>query len=318
MNIKLLIGIIVLAILGYVSWNMLSDKSTVPETVTTTASYDVPEVNFLESYVLTDEEFGTKVTVTMVDGVRTMVSNALPNHEVGEFPNEGNPNTISEQEITNVFPLDPMYTGAGGFARQAGVALNGVKFEPQTAERLTCATGEVYSVEALEGYMDFGVDFNNAHVQPTGEYHYHGVAENLVSAFAEGDDPVLVGFAQDGFLIYSSPSNAYQPSYALKTEPRTGTDCTYVRPGLSIDEDLEGTFPDGSFVSDWEYVAGKGNLDECNGAEINGQYAYVLTDEYPYVPRCLNGEMTGEQGGDNQAGGPPVNGGERPARPPQQ
>jgi len=261
---------------------------------------DANTINYLGSYTILDAEHGTEVTVTVDEaaGTRTMVSNTLPNHDIGEFPNPGNPNTLSAQDRTNVFPLEPILTDEGRFARQAGMALNGVKFEPQTAERLTCATGEVYSVEALEGYLDFGVDSNNAHVQPTGEYHYHGVAQNLVNSFDQGDEPIHAGFAQDGFLIYYSKTGAYTPSMQLKTTPRTGANCVYERPGVSIDEDFAGTAPDGSFVSDWEYVDGSGNLDECNGTEINGQYAYVITNEYPYIPRCLKGEVAaGERGG---------------------
>lgn len=39
-----------------------------------------------------------KVTVTEQDGVRTIVSNGIPDHQPGKFPNRGNPNTISEQK----------------------------------------------------------------------------------------------------------------------------------------------------------------------------------------------------------------------------
>ena len=31
------------------------------------------------------------------------------------------------------------------------------------------------------------------------------------------------------------------------------------------------------------------NLDSCNGTAMNGEYIYVLTETFPYVPRCLNG-----------------------------
>jgi hypothetical protein len=78
-----------------------------------------------------------------------------------------------------------------------GVAVNGVKFEPETAETVACASGESYRVEALQDTDDLGFDFNNAHVQPTGEYHYHGVSQLLAEAADSGDDLVHVGFAAD-------------------------------------------------------------------------------------------------------------------------
>lgn len=105
---------------------------------------------YLESYTLIDEDFGTETTVTVGNGVRRMETNALPNHETGEFPNPANPNAIGAQDVSYALPLEPVYTGTARFARQPGVALNGVKFEPQTAERVTCDSGEVYSIEAFQ------------------------------------------------------------------------------------------------------------------------------------------------------------------------
>ncbi|HIE92891.1 MAG TPA: YHYH protein [Acidobacteria bacterium] len=206
---------------------------------------------YLGSYTLTDAEFGTEVTTTVEDGVRTIVCNALPDTETGEFPNDGNPNTITEQDNTYTFSAEPTYVGAVTSARTTGVAINGVKFEPGTAETITCDSGQVYRVEAIQGMYDLGLDFNNAHVQPTGEYHYHGVSELMVDVFDEGEDLVHVGFAADGFLMYYSTSGAYRSGYALSTEPRTGTGCvaSSALGGGAVD-DLEGTTPDGTFASD--------------------------------------------------------------------
>ena len=289
------------AILGEDSINLDTEKvvqDNTDDTLMVTSEY-------LGSYAISDPERGTEVVVTVDGDSRKIVSNTLPNHDVGTFPNEGNPNTMTAQAREWTLPLNPTFTGGAQWMREAGVAINGVKFEPQTAERFTCASGEVYSIEALEGFLDFGVDNNNAHVQPTGEYHYHGISQNLVDVSSQGADLVHIGFANDGFFIYYSPSNQYTPSYALKTDARTGTDCAYEKPGTLIEQEMEGTVPDGSFVSDWEYVEGKGDLDKCNGIEIGGQYAYVITDEYPYIPRCLNGEVENTGPGAGGQGGPP-------------
>ena len=46
---------------------------------------------------------------------------------------------------------------------------------------------------------------------------------------------------------------------------------------------------DGTFVQDYEYRAGTGELDECNGRQgvtpefPNGTYYYVLTDAFPFI-----------------------------------
>ena len=264
----------------------------------------------LGSYVLEDEEFGTMVTVTVDGATRTIETNALPDHETGEFPNQGNPNTISAQDLSYEFTTEPTYVGDATEVRTPGVAVNGVKFEPGTAETVSCDSGETYRVEALQGLYDLGLDFNNAHVQPTGEYHYHGVSELLADAYSTDEDLVHVGFAADGYLMYYSKSGAYESGYELSEELRSGTGCVGSTALRSGDIDIDGTSPDGTYTSDWVYSEDNGDLDECNGIEIDGEYAYLITDTYPYVSRCLNGEVneSGPGAGGPPPGGPPPGG----------
>ena len=67
----------------------------------------------------------------------------------------------------------------------------------------------------------------------------------------------------------------------------------------------------GAFTQDWEYVAGLGDLDECNGRfgttpEFpGGIYHYYTTDSYPYVQRCVKGslEFTESPAGARQGNG---------------
>ena len=49
-------------------------------------------------------------------------------------------------------------------------------------------------------------------MQPTGEYHYHGVSRLVAEVAGSGDDLVHVGFAANGYLIYYSTSGAYEPN----------------------------------------------------------------------------------------------------------
>jgi len=264
------------------------------------------DTGYLGSYELDDAEFGTQVTVTVEGTSRTIVTNALPDHETGDFPNSGNPNTIAAQDVTYAFTTEPTYIGDAVFAQVPGVAVNGVKFEPATAESVTCSSGETYRVEALQDVYDLGLDFNNAHVQPTGEYHYHGASALLADAYATDDDLVLVGFAADGFLMYYSKSGAYESGYQLSTAPRSGTDCTGSG-ALMVDTVIVGeTTPDGTYTSDWVWSSDAGDLDSCNGTEIDGTYAYVVTDDFPYISRCLNGDVVATGGpGAPPEGAPP-------------
>ncbi len=281
---------------------------TATSTPSATPSAEPTDVgsNYLGSYAIEDTGFGTEVNV-VVDSdakTRTIVSNALPNHEVGTFPNPGNPNTISAQDKSWTYPTAPNFLGTASFAREPGVAINGLKFEPGTAERATCEGGETHNIEAIQDVVDLGLDFNNAHVQPTGEYHYHGVSDLLVDLYDLEQDLVHVAFAADGHLIYYSKSGAYQSSYRLGQGDREGTNCSYTNGGSGAMTDF-GAVKDGSLTSDWDYDASYGQLDECNGITVDGQYIYLITNDYPYIPRCLMGAFAGSGPGGPPDGGPP-------------
>ena len=78
----------------------------------------------------------------------------------------------------------------------------------------------------------------------------------------------------------SSDIVTLKPSFQLKTgeRPKSDTD-----PGGEYD---------GTFVEDYEYVEDLGHLDECNGRtgvtpEFGETYYYVITDTWPYLPRCV-------------------------------
>lgn len=250
--------------------------------------------DYFASYTLKDDTYGTNTIVTVDSRNRTMVTNALPNHKTGEFPNQGNPNTISEQNQTYTFPVNPKYTGKAQWVIQPGVALNGVKFQPGTAEVVICDTGENYRVEGIQDVIDLGLDFNLAHVQPTGAYHYHGTPTSVIEGFDSGEDLVHIGFAQDGFPMYYSKNGLYKPSYKLLDGNREGEDCTYENPHNSMNISVDGHH-DGTYGSDFEYVEDFGDLDECNGIIIDGKYMYLVTNEFPYISRCLMGEVSQDE-----------------------
>ena len=271
----------------------IEDTTTPPITKTTHTHTDLQAGSYLGNYSISEVGFGTQTTVTVSDNTRTIVTNALPNHETGLFPNSGNPNTISAQSNRYEFPTNPAYRGAAVEVHVPGVAVNGVKFEPGTAETVTCVTGETYRVEGLQDTFNLGMDFNNAHVQPTGEYHYHGLSHLLAEVLDHsGGELVHVGFAADGYLIYISTTDIYKPSYQLTASLRTGSDCQVSLGGVrGPNKVVGGTAPDGTYTSDWEYLPGSGDLDECNGTFIEDRYLYLVTNEFPYISRCLKGEF---------------------------
>jgi hypothetical protein len=241
--------------------------------------------------------------------LRSITANGLPDHAVGTFPSTDNPNAISAQNISASVAVAPTKTNVitprVGAQNKPGMALNGIVFDPGTAGACdnsgACDLGRgtgAWSIEALgQNSFRFGTDSNNAHVQPQGTYHYHGIPEGLVTKLNKGVtmSMALIGWAADGFPIYarygystatdaSSAIKVVNSSYKLKTSPDAN------RPATSL-------YPMGAFTQDYEYVSGSGDLDECNGRTgvtpefPSGTYHYFATDTFPYLQRCVKGML---------------------------
>jgi hypothetical protein len=237
----------------------------------------------------------SNVQIACTGTQRKITGNGVPDHIVGTFPNSGNPNTIGAISVSFTGTTAPAVVSTTGTAVShiLGFALNSVKFDPSTAE--SYQSQGVWNIEALnQTYFKFGTDTNNAHVQPDGAYHYHGMPEEYITKLGKGTSTMtLVGFAVDGFPIYArygyktatdatSGVKVMTSSYRMKTTPSSG------RPSTS-------TVAMGTFTQDYEYVAGLGDLDECNGRTgvtpefPKGIYHYYITDTYPYIQRCVKG-----------------------------
>lgn len=126
---------------------------------------------------------GNDVLIATEGGYRLIRSNGIPAHDVGQFPNRRNPNAISEQNHMFRVPLNPVPAHARTEMRHMsfGVALNGVPFDPGTAEYWNNDRRAGWRYEALSGKIDLGLDAIYAHVQPTGAYHYHGLPKCLLT-----------------------------------------------------------------------------------------------------------------------------------------
>ncbi|PYJ02871.1 MAG: hypothetical protein DME25_14715, partial [Verrucomicrobia bacterium] len=189
-------------------------------------------------------------------------------------------------------PLQPKVAESPHRANGAwfGVALNGVPFEPGTAEFWNGQ--HEWNYEAKSGFINLGLDDHNAHVQPTGAYHYHGLPTGLIEGLG-GDRKkmLLVGWAADGFPIYTAyghadPNDAKSPLRKMRSSFRLKAGERYGGPGGKYD---------GKFTADYEYVAGSGDLDECNGRfgvtpEFpQGAYHYYLSEAFPWIGRQWRG-----------------------------
>ncbi len=127
-----------------------------------------------------------------------------------------------------------------------------------------------------------------------------GLLEKLLND-ASGHSPII-GFAFDGYPIYGpwglveGKLQRLRSGYRLRQIKRRATlpDSTKLMPG-QYGPDVNAEFPLGSFVEDYEFVAGAGDLDEFNGRFCktpeypNGTYAYFLSTDgagrlaFPYL-----------------------------------
>ena len=251
------------------------------------------------------------VKIEIVGANRVITANSIPNHKVGLFGNVAgslNPNGIRAQNKTYTITNQPVkasqffsLTNATTLSLWSfGVLLNGVELDPIAAEPwphqglMATNVNWEWNLEATN--VKIGLDCNNAHVQPTGKYHYHGSPTlYLQNANIPSNKMTLVGYAADGFPVYykyaytnatdaNSAVIAMTSSYRLKSGKRPGDGV--IAPCGSFD---------GVYSNDYEFVSGLGTLDQANGREgvtpeyPTGTYYYLITDDFPNIPRYFRG-----------------------------
>ena len=241
---------------------------------------------------------------------RILTANGIPDHDVGTFPNINNPNTISQQSISEFFPIEPSKTDnstqLGGPSGVLGYVLNGVKIDAGTAgscndSGTSCSLAPpvqgTWSIEALgQTSFNFGDDLNHAHVQPTGQYHYHGIPEGFVDRLNKGAAMTLIAWAADGFPIYAR--YGYQDAMDANSEIVTIESSYQLKASADANRADISVYAMGTFTQDYEHVEGSGSdLDECNGRTgvtpefPDGIYHYYATDGFPYLQRCVKGAL---------------------------
>lgn len=263
-----------------------SSSSTSTTAATSAAAAEVSdEVAYGMGDVATDN-----LTITVADGYRTIVTRSYPDHDIdASFRYPGTP-AAQDPGYTYKVTTDPQIADEPTFVQTGqvfGVHLDSVVFDPKTAgyynNDMSSGWNYVATADQLDAY--------GAHTRPeTGFYHYHAVTDQWIS---EADShSALVAWAADGFPVY------LRYGYTDPTDPTSGVTnlaSSYrLQSGTRPSGSPGGTY-DGTYVADYEYVEGLGDLDECNGRECvtpefpDGTYAYFLTDEWPWVPTYLRG-----------------------------
>ena len=265
----------------------------------TATSGDTSGSNSLDctcSGITTNPWFGKDSTVAFsCSGTeRTITGNSIPDHATGTFADIATVEAIYSHTTTPTFTREEDEAIA-----VPGVVRNGIRLEPGTGESYR-GSGE-WNYEAIGGALDQGLDSSNGHLDASGIYHYHGMPEGYLDLtnINDGLDMILVGWAEDGFPIYGrygksdSGVKVMQSSYELLDEDYLYN--TLNRPTSDSQRDFD-SLPLGTFTEDWAYVAGSGDLDQCNGRYgstpqfPNGVYHYYITDQFPYIQRCLKGD----------------------------
>ena len=135
-------------------------------------------------------EFANQVEFSISGDKRVIAANNIPEHKVGLFGHSAgslNPNGIKEQNNTYEIDATPIKSSSitelinNGPEYSFGIMFNGIELDPVAAEPWPHSGGVPPPLNAnwdwnLEASMvQIGLDCNDAHVQPTGKYHYHGV-----------------------------------------------------------------------------------------------------------------------------------------------
>lgn len=247
-------------------------------------------------------------TETIQGNKRIIQSNSAPNHNYGSPTDK-----ISEVAMNYEVPVNPSVAAsttsllrATGLGFVFGMALNGIKMDPAANFPYENPnTGELNYAWVAEATNNSGttvngaalnLDCNHGHLQPTGAYHYHGDFPDFAAVLGSNSGRMTqVAWAADGFPVYykyaySDASNnnstivEMTSSYRVKSGERPGDGLTAPCGEYN-----------GKYEQDYEYVSGLGTLDECNGRTgptpefPNGTYYYVITVDYPLIPRCFKG-----------------------------
>ena len=228
----------------------------------------------------------------------------VPAYGIGPWP--GNPNVATNQNFVFKITRTPQANTGTATATplgHTGLWSNGVS---------------IFNARDAMSYLNQGVWNQNAivvegpsfdaclgHPAPNGEYHHHLNPRCLYNDHDSTRHSPLIGFALDGYPIYgaygyasaSTPGaiKSMRTSYrarniSTRTTLPDGSAASQPGPAVSASKPL------GYYIEDFEYVAGRGDLDVHNGRFCvtpeypGGTYAYFVTlnsqyaGAYPYTP----------------------------------
>jgi len=240
-----------------------------------------------------------RVRASCADGWLTVASNGM----IGYAFVSMTPNGLREQDYSWRIPVAPKLAAKPtSIVNQLGT----IAFTVSGIPIFGPTEGPVPPREAFGDPVHNGIlDACKGHTGFNADYHYHAIVAEARCNLNE----TVVGWALDGFPIYSNPGWKWKSGYVRTGDPTSNSWAAYAYDG-----------------------AGRNSLDACNGRRMpNGSYRYYVTESFPYVIGCYAGTPavqrgraaapmpphsgTPPQSGFPPPGGPPP-GGRRPPPPP--
>jgi len=234
-----------------------------------------------------------------------VTATCIPDYSIG--PWASNPNTPVNQNFVFKITRNPVQNTGNPVSTplgHIGVWSNGVSV-------FNAKDGMSYNNQGIwfrDALVFEGISFDNClgHPAPNGEYHHHVNPTCLYDDTDDTQHAPIIGYAFDGFPIYGAYGfdnvngtgvfRKMQSSYQLRniTSRTTLPNGTVLQPS-QYGPAIGTQYPLGSFLEDYEYVPGSGDLDEHNGRFCitpeypSGVYAYFVTIDasedpvFPYV-----------------------------------
>ena len=228
----------------------------------------------------------------------------VPGYTIGPWP--GNPNTATNQNFVFKITRTPQPNPGTATATplgHTGVWSNGVSIF-NAWDAMSYLNGGVWRQNAI---VVEGPSFDSClgHPAPNGEYHHHLNPKCLYNDRDSSRHSPIIGFAFDGYPIYGAYAytngngtgaiKSMRSSYrarniSTRTTLPDGSTASQAGPAVTAAR------PIGYYLEDFEYVAGRGDLDVHNGRFCvtpeypQGTYAYFVTinrlyeGAYPYTP----------------------------------
>lgn len=233
-------------------------------------------------------------------------ASGIPSYSIGPWPM--NPNTAGAQNKVFKIPRNPQprtgtktTVGLGSI----GVFTNGVQMY-NGDDGMTYNNNGVWKRNA---YIFEGVSFDACAGHPDqGKNYHHHIYPTCLQTIDIAKHSPIIGFAFDGYPVYGpiayTNSNGtgslkrMTSSYQKRTitERTTLPGSTTVLAAAQQGPVVSTQYPVGSFLQDFEFKQGSGDLDEYNGRFAvtpdypNGIYAYYVTVEadlktpvYPFI-----------------------------------